>query len=36
MFDVWPRPNETDLLMNWSDDELLLLQDATLKQEAEN
>lgn len=23
MFDVWPKPNETDLLMNWSDDELL-------------
>lgn len=22
MFDVWPKPSETDLLMNWGEDDL--------------
>lgn len=35
MMSCWPRPHETDILMNWTDEDLEWLQDETLAEDAQ-
>lgn len=35
MMECWPKPSETDILMNWDDEDLEWLQDPTLLEDAE-
>jgi hypothetical protein len=34
MMQCWPQPHETDILMNWGEDDLEWLQDITLTDDA--